>query len=361
MPVNEIPTEPDIEPVEEPIAAPPEADSTHRLTPAGTPQAVRVRAGRYGELDTHELVQLLDTIDSEAQAARFRESIYISVFVWIVVAWFLFYGPRLLWHQPQLISPADILKNRELTELTDPTLHLPPAPRPAIKPAIDNKTMEHLKTEAARRPTPPAPQPKLPNAPTPAPPTTATNTPPPPPAPTPQPRTPVANIPDAPAVQPTRPNFGSTPSASQAMKNALDAPRGGSGGDFSSRSSRSGRGSSPLNLGGAEVLSDMQGVDFNPYLRRILADIYRNWLPLIPEEVQPPLSKEGQAYIRFTILPDGTIGPMTLDGSTHDQAINRSCWGSITTEGQFPPLPAQFHGPNLELRIHYIVSHNPQE
>jgi hypothetical protein len=113
-------------------------------------------------------------------------------------------------------------------------------------------------------------------------------------------------------------------------------------------------------MGGAEILSDTQGVDFNPYLRRILSDIYRNWLPLIPEESKPPLSKQGETLVRFMILPDGRIGGMWLDGSTHDDAINRSAWGSITSEGQFPPLPSQFHGPNLELRIHYYVNKQPE-
>ena len=108
--------------------------------------------------------------------------------------------------------------------------------------------------------------------------------------------------------------------------------------------------------GGVEVLSDMQGVNFDPYIRRLIADIYRNWLPLIPEECRPPLSKQGETLVRFTILPDGRIGAMHLDGSTHDDAINRAAWGSITSEGQFPPLPSQFHGPNLELRLHYYVN-----
>ena len=101
-------------------------------------------------------------------------------------------------------------------------------------------------------------------------------------------------------------------------------------------------------------------MNFNPYLRRLLADIYRNWLPLIPEEAKPPLSKQGETLIRFSILPDGRIGGMWLDGSTHDDAINRSAWGSITSEGQFPALPSQFHGPNLELRIHYYVNKQPE-
>ncbi len=111
---------------------------------------------------------------------------------------------------------------------------------------------------------------------------------------------------------------------------------------------------------GVDILSDTMGVDFEPYLKKILRDIYHTWLPLIPEEARPPLNKQGETLIRFTILPDGRIGAMQLDGSTQDQAIDRAAWGSITGVGQFPPLPSQFHGPNLELRIHYLVNKRPE-
>jgi TonB family protein len=66
--------------------------------------------------------------------------------------------------------------------------------------------------------------------------------------------------------------------------------------------------------------------------------------------------KQGETFIRFTILPDGRIGNMVLEGSSHDVAIDKAAWGSIVSEGQFPPLPKQFHGPNLELRFHYMVN-----
>jgi TonB C terminal len=111
---------------------------------------------------------------------------------------------------------------------------------------------------------------------------------------------------------------------------------------------------------GVEVLSDTNGVDVNPYMRRVLADIYKNWLPLIPQRAKPPESKQGEALIRFKIMPDGKIGAMWLDGSTHDDAINRSCWGSITSEGQFPPLPAGLETRPLVLRIHFYVNTKPQ-
>ncbi len=320
-------------------------------------QPARVEAGRHGVIETHELIHLLDSIEDERARGRFRESLYISMFVWIVIAWFVFYGPRVLWHQPELRDPAAVLRERELTQLTLPAIpHLPtPAmknARPVPKPTVDNSTMERLR-EMSRKAAP-APATPEPAAPQPAAPAAA---PPPPVATTPQPRTPPPVVAEAPTAQPLKPNFGKPSSAGDSIRNALtDAAHSRGGTDVPS--GRSGRQSGPLNLGGAEILSDTQGVDFGPYLRRILSDIKRNWDPLIPAEAQSPLFKQGETFIRFSISPDGSIKEMHLDGSTHDEAINRSCWGSITSEGQFPPLPAQFRGPNLELRIHYLVNKN---
>ncbi|MFT3971936.1 MAG: hypothetical protein QM699_00190 [Amaricoccus sp.] len=58
----------------------------------------------------------------------------------------------------------------------------------------------------------------------------------------------------------------------------------------------------------------------------------------------------------LTVQPDGTIGGWKLDSSTHDDAINRSAWGSVVTQGKLQPLPPEFHGPNLVLRIYYMVN-----
>src|SRR5215470_17902542 len=79
---------------------------------------VRVRTNRYGELEEHELIHLLDSLDDERSRARFRESIYISIIIYMGIVWFLFYGPRVLFHQPKLISPVDVLREREKQQLT---------------------------------------------------------------------------------------------------------------------------------------------------------------------------------------------------------------------------------------------------
>src|SRR5271169_1144071 len=84
----------------------------HALPRAPT-QPIKVRTGRYGELEEHELIHLLDSLDDERSKARFRESIYISLIIYLGIVWFLFYGPRVLFHQPKLISPVDVLKERD--------------------------------------------------------------------------------------------------------------------------------------------------------------------------------------------------------------------------------------------------------
>ncbi|HMH16499.1 MAG TPA: TonB family protein [Edaphobacter sp.] len=335
---------------------------------------VTVRTNRYGDLEEHELIHLLDALDDERSKASFRESVYISIIIWLAIGWFVLYGPQVIFHQPRLINPADVLKERDkqLTYLDMPkdvSKQLPKKPtnvisdkdrtQQAVKPTLDKKTLEQLQAmrkagapgAAVAPPTPQPPQ-QAPGAAQPAPQQTQQ-----PPAPQPLPQHPPQQqaIVDAPKPAPTRPNFGSQPqTAGEAIRQAAQqaAQNRGQGGDYGANIPVAHNGVKT----GVDVLSDTMGVDFDPYLKKIIREIYNTWIPLIPEEARPPLNKQGVTQIRFTILPDGRIGAMHLDGSTQDQALDRAAWGSITGVGQFPPLPKEFHGPNLELRIHYLVN-----
>src|ERR1700730_10763094 len=135
-------------------------------------QPLKVRTGRYGELEEHELIHLLDSLDDERSKARFRESIYISLIFYLVVGWFLFYGPRVIFHQPQLKSPVDVLKERdkELTYLNMPkdvSKALPEKPSKILSyhahvaqtktPSLHKKPLQQL--QAMRRAGEPAPTP----------------------------------------------------------------------------------------------------------------------------------------------------------------------------------------------------------
>lgn len=111
---------------------------------------------------------------------------------------------------------------------------------------------------------------------------------------------------------------------------------------------------------GVDVLSDTQGANLQPYLKGVLHQIYEQWTPLIPADAQPPASRQGMTQIRLTIHRDGSIAAMRLDASTYDNALNHAAWAAIKGVGQLSPLPREFHGSNLELRIHFLVNQSEE-
>jgi hypothetical protein len=172
----------------------------------------------------------------------------------------------------------------------------------------------------------------------------------------PQPPLPAApqppNAPEAPLPAAPQPRIAAnSQSAHDALQNAMRGALSGRSGAEVGAPGRMG----PLQAG-AQILSDTQGVDFSAYMRKLHDDIQHNWDPLIPEEVEPPLLKKGITGIRFIILPDGQIGKMILESPSGDEPLDRAAWNAIISEGQFPPLPRQFHGPDLELRVGFFYN-----
>src|SRR5579864_1001795 len=126
---------------------------------------------------------------------------------------------------------------------------------------------------------------------------------------------------------------------------------GGQGGDFGLGTGAHGR-----PQGALDILSDTQGVDFGPYLQRILQDVKTNWYLLIPESAA---MKKGKLAIEFAITKDGQVAGMKLVASSGDVALDRPAWGSITNSNPFPPLPSDFRGEYLALRFRFY--YNPDK
>src|SRR5215469_5970102 len=127
--------------------------------------------------------------------------------------------------------------------------------------------------------------------------------------------------------------------------------QGGDGGNFGTNL---GNGASAQ--GGLEVLSDTMGVDFGPYLARVLQNVRENWYNLIPEVARPPLMKKGKLAIEFAITKDGSVAGMRLVASSNDVALDRAAWGGITASNPFPPLPTEFKGQYLALRFYFYYN-----
>ncbi|MGB7586104.1 MAG: TonB family protein, partial [Terriglobales bacterium] len=140
---------------------------------------------------------------------------------------------------------------------------------------------------------------------------------------------------------------------------AVASARGGGGGqngDFGL-----GLGKQGAAYGGLEVLSDTMGVDFGPYLARVLHDVKMNWYNLIPESAKAPIMKKGNVSIEFAILKDGSVAGMKLVYSSGDVALDRGAWGGITASNPFPPLPTEFGGQYLALRFKFLYNPDKSE
>jgi TonB family protein len=156
-----------------------------------------------------------------------------------------------------------------------------------------------------------------------------------------------------------KPNFnigGSSPGSiiEQAARASAANRGGGIGGDFGG-----GPGTRSPHVGNLDILSDTMGVDFGPYLQRVIQAVRTNWYAIIPEEAQSPLRKQGKVAIEFVITKNGTVAGMRLVGPSGDVALDRAAWGGITGSNPFPPLPSEFRGDNLALRFRFY--YNPSK
>ena len=108
--------------------------------------------------------------------------------------------------------------------------------------------------------------------------------------------------------------------AAEAAASRRGAGGGGQEGDFGLGTGAHGR-----QQGQLDILSDTQGVDFGPYLQRILQNVRENWYHLIPESAE---MKKGKLAIEFAITKDGKVADMRLVASSGDVALDRPAWGS---------------------------------
>jgi TonB family protein len=333
---------------------------------------------RYWESAYREIVEapaLLIKLQDDLAEARRREAFWISVVVHLVVVLVLWNSQKLAGFLPRqtvvAVSPA-LTNQKDLTYLELPpdeqkitkrpdtniisdkdriaTSHAPQVDRRELKKILDASRAGRPGASGVQTPQPqpappaqaadqnPAPQPSAP--------------PPPPPN-----QNQVAKL-QPPALTPEA-AFGSgarSPgSAIDQAARATAANRGGYGGDGGNYGLGLGRKPTAA-MGPLEVLSDTMGVDFGPYLQRVLHDVRTNWYNLIPESARAPLMKKGKVTIEFAILKNGTVAGMKLISTSGDVALDRGAWGGITGSNPFPPLPSEFGGQYLGLRFAFYYN-----
>ena len=103
-----------------------------------------------------------------------------------------------------------------------------------------------------------------------------------------------------------------------------------------------------------QLLSDPLGVDFTPYLRMILQTIRRNWLAVMPESVR--MGRRGKVVLQFSITRDGSVGKLVYEQQSGADALDRAAVAGISASNPFPPLPAEFKGGRVVLRLNFAYN-----
>lgn len=113
-------------------------------------------------------------------------------------------------------------------------------------------------------------------------------------------------------------------------------------------------------IGAVEVLTDTRGVDFGPYLAQTIRTVRENWFRLIPERVDAPLRMRGKVAIEFAIKKDGHVAGMKLAEPSGNVVLDRAAWAGTSASDPLPPLPVEFKGDYLSLRIRFYYNQPPE-
>jgi TonB family protein len=292
-----------------------------------------------------------------------------SVIVHIALIIFIIFIPNIFPAHVPTQSEIELARNQlGLTYLRPYSPSKPPGPA-GPKVRIDNKTLNKVappRPESHAIEAPPAPAPErndLPAAPTPHVPVN----------PNPQPSAPSAPAPShlEPALPPVNPAQGKLnlqlPNASpgRAIQDQLqDAVKhsGGGGGNYEQGGSiprgagRGGGGGGPGVGNAVSILTPTEGVNFDSYITRMLAIIKRNWYAVMPESAY--MGDKGMVNITFQINQDGSVqlpDPI-LERTSGKPPLDNAAMSAIKSSNPFDPLPSEFKGPYIRLRIIFLYN-----
>ncbi len=325
-------------------------------------------------------VNLYPGMSQDLELARWRRrALFLSsVFFHIFLLIFLAYAPDLIRRGRILMGiPVTPAPEKQIT-----TLFLPPdllkslrQPPPEARPSDKNREAQgrspkidpngiHAPYSKGNTPEPEAAKGAPPTLPP-----MAQNTPPAPPAPAPAPKPaqqPDSNLHlDDVTPQNNSPGTFRVPSMTpgQAIQQSLqEAARGGyhpeSGPGIGGDSIDQFNNLHPnFSTEAPTILSDTRGVDFGPYLARVVYIVRRNWFAVIPESAR--LGEKGRVAIVFEILKNGEVPQLRLVASSGADPLDRAAETAIRASAPFPPLPAEFTGEHLVLQFIFLYNLQP--
>jgi TonB family protein len=103
-----------------------------------------------------------------------------------------------------------------------------------------------------------------------------------------------------------------------------------------------------------QLLSDPLGVDFRPYLIRVMTSVKQHWIAILPESAR--MGRRGKVAIQFAISRDGQVPKLVIATPSGAEALDRAAVAGISASVPFPPLPSEFKGDRVVLQFNFAYN-----
>jgi TonB family protein len=107
---------------------------------------------------------------------------------------------------------------------------------------------------------------------------------------------------------------------------------------------------------GPEIQFDTKGVEFGPWVRRFIAQVKRNWLPMIPYAA---MMYKGHVVVTFNVHKDGSISDLSVVGPCPVDAFNTAAFGALKASNPTEPLPPEYPSDKAFFTVTFFYNETP--
>jgi TonB family protein len=106
-----------------------------------------------------------------------------------------------------------------------------------------------------------------------------------------------------------------------------------------------------------QILSpNPKGIDFGPYLNKLLDTLRHNWYAVMPEIAR--LGQRGRVDIVFAVGKNGNVKDLQVVANSGYDALDKGAVSAIQLSNPFQQLPPEYET-DLRLRIAFLYNLNP--
>lgn len=103
-----------------------------------------------------------------------------------------------------------------------------------------------------------------------------------------------------------------------------------------------------------QIQFDSKGADFGPWIRRFVAQVYRNWF--MPYAI---MSMHGNVVLTFHVHRDGSITDLSILRPSRVRAFTNSAFNAISTSNPTYPLPDDYPDDSCFFTVTFYFNESP--